>query len=224
MSSKIDYIKWNLYNKKYRLLLKYGISSGLIKKYDNNTIKKLRSYNYNGLPLSVILLYKKLCNGNCYDCSMFLSLAFKDENYKIIEANIDSLKYNPIYKEKYKNYKKYHNYSNHCFIEKKEKDGSTWVYDTSLGLKINKKLYYMMENPKINKVYKNKQDKTTKNNIINNDTSNDDIVYMIEAIEKNFIPIQKIYTKILYKELKLYKEKINYNNLYKKLIINNYTK
>ena len=31
-------------------------------------------------------------------------------------------------------------------------DGTTWVYDTSVGLVFEKSLYYKMQNPKITKV------------------------------------------------------------------------
>ena len=42
--SKIDNVKWNLFCKKYNILLRYGFMTGKIRPYDEELIDKLKKY------------------------------------------------------------------------------------------------------------------------------------------------------------------------------------
>ena len=122
---------WSIYKKKQKLLMLYGAANGLIKFYDKELMDKLRHIYYGGLPASILLLHEGLCNGKCYDRAPLLTLALDEYDYKVVYANIDSIKLNPIYsKLKIDN----PSYAEHCFVEVTDNQGITWVFDTSSGL------------------------------------------------------------------------------------------
>lgn len=107
-------------------------------------IKKLRNVYYGGIPASIILLSNWLSNGYCYDRELLISRAFLEEDdVKLLYGDIDSLKLNP----KFISDSSY--YADHCFVERITKDGRHLIYDTSCGLVFDKKLYWLMERPKI---------------------------------------------------------------------------
>lgn len=152
MATKIEELKWNLYTKRKQLLFSYGFKNGLIKLYDHELLENLRHVYYGGLPATILLLHKNLSSGHCYDRGTLVTLGFGDDDFQVVNAEIDDIKLNPTYIDKFKNQKFNKNYSVHCFAERTKKDGTTWVYDTSLGLVFEKSLYYKIENPKIRKI------------------------------------------------------------------------
>ena len=103
---------------------------------------------------------------------MLLIQGLGKSNYQLVYATINDLALNPNYKEG--------NYT-HCFIELKDINNKEWVYDTSTGLKYDKELYYLIENPV---AYKILTKDTIKVNELYNLIINDkiDLGYSIEEI------------------------------------------
>lgn len=148
MATKIQKMKWELHSYKQKQLLIWGLKNGLIKPYDDDLIEKLRTIYYGGVPASVILLSNGMTNGHCYDRALLMSRAFleNEEDVQLLYATIDSLKLNPefICDEPL--------YADHCIVERITKNGKHLIYDTSAGFIYDKKLYWIMEHPKIRKI------------------------------------------------------------------------
>lgn len=141
MATELELLKWNLYKKKYDILFDYGVRHGLIRPYDAQLIENLRHIYYGGLPASILLLHGNLSNGHCYDRGTLITLGFGDDDFHVVDADIDSLKLNPKCIDEYRYNNLSEHYANHCFAERTTADGITWVYDTSLGLVFEKGLY-----------------------------------------------------------------------------------
>lgn len=148
MTLKLQGIKWNLHNYKSKQLLLWGLKNGYIAPYDDKFIKKLRDIYIGGIPAS-ILLSDGMSNGFCYDRALLMSRAFLDDedDVQLVYASIDSLKLNPQFVDKDDPL-----YADHCFVERITKDGKHLIYDTSSGLVYDKKLYWLMEHPRIREI------------------------------------------------------------------------
>ena len=151
MTLKLQEIKWNLHNYKSRQLLLWGLKNGYIAPYDDKFIKKLRNIYIGGIPASILLLSDGMSNGFCYDRALLMSRAFLDDedDVQLVYASIDSLKLNPKFVDKDDPL-----YADHCFVERITKDGKHLIYDTSSGLVYDKKLYWLMEHPRIREINK----------------------------------------------------------------------
>lgn len=125
MATKLQKMKWDLHQKKHRLLLLWGLKNGFIAPYDDELIEKLRKVYYGGIPASVILLSNGMTNGHCYDRALLMSRAFLDDegDVKLLYASIDSLKLNPRY------IRKDPMYADHCIVERTTADGRKLIYD-----------------------------------------------------------------------------------------------
>lgn len=145
---KVTKMKWELHRYKQKQLLLWGLKNGLIKPYDDELIEKLRTVYYGGIPASIILLSNAMSNGHCYDRALLMSRAFLDEDcdVQLVYATIDSLKLNP----KFISDKPL--YADHCILERITKDGQHLIYDTSAGFICDKKVYWLMEHPKVRKI------------------------------------------------------------------------
>ena len=151
MTLKLQEIKWNLHNYKSKQLLLWGLKNGYIAPYDDKFIKKLRDIYIGGIPASILLLSDGMSNGFCYDRALLMSRAFLDDedDVQLVYASIDSLKLNPQFVDKDDPL-----YADHCFVERITKDGKHLIYDTSSGLVYDKKLYWLMEHPRIREINK----------------------------------------------------------------------
>ena len=151
MTLKLQEIKWNLHNYKSKQLLLWGLKNGYIAPYDDKFIKKLRNIYIGGIPASILLLSDGMSNGFCYDRALLMSRAFLDDedDVQLVYASIDSLKLNPQFVDKDDPL-----YADHCFVERITKDGKHLIYDTSSGLVYDKKLYWLMEHPRIREINK----------------------------------------------------------------------
>lgn len=151
MTLKLQEIKWNLHNYKSKQLLLWGLKNGYIVPYDDKFIKKLRNIYIGGIPASILLLSDGMSNGFCYDRALLMSRAFLDDedDVQLVYASIDSLKLNPQFVDKDDPL-----YADHCFVERITKDGKHLIYDTSSGLVYDKKLYWLMEHPRIREINK----------------------------------------------------------------------
>lgn len=145
MATKIQKLKWDLHQKRYKMLLIYGLQHGLIFPYDDELIGKLRNVYYGGIPASIILLSNSMSDGHCYDRALLMSRAFLDEedDVKLLYGNIDSIKLNPRFISDSPHY------ADHCFVERIAKDGRHLIYDTSCGFVFDKRMYWLMEKPKL---------------------------------------------------------------------------
>lgn len=147
--SKLQEIEWNIHNYKSKQLLLWGLKNGYITPYDDELIEKLRNIYEGGIPASIILLSAGLSNGHCYDRSLLMSKAFLDseDDVQLVYATIDSLKLNPKYIKDDDPL-----FADHCIVERITKNGLHLIYDTSTGFIYNKKLYWLMEHPKVRKI------------------------------------------------------------------------
>lgn len=221
MATKLDQIKWIIYNKKKDILYYYGIHNGLIHSYEEELLEKLRHVYYGGVPASILLLCDKYCNGHCYDRGLLITLGFGDDDFKLVDADIDGIGLNPKIIDEYneaieKGYTWNHP-ANHCFAERTKQDGSVWVYDTTMGLVFEKKLYYRMENPKITKI---NDRKATENYCEYQDIKKANFEqdkYILPMILPTFEKLadseKQLYKERLKQEIKRFKEEIDYEGL-----------
>ena len=220
MANIIDKTKWELHLLKHKSLVFEGTKKGLIHPYDSKTIERLRNVYYGGIPLSIILLSNQLCNGKCYDSATFISAGFGDDDFKIVYGDIDTLRLNPRYID---NYRKANdstwNYADHAWAERTDEDGITWVYDTTLGLVVEKNLYYKMEKPKTR--HTNGKAKTIeflKDQITYEPESNKyALPLIIPNIERTIKGSLPWYQDQLKQEIEMFKEKVGYDSIYQEI-------
>ena len=142
MATKLDKIKWKLYNIRNTIYTVKGTLDDKIQYYDDDLIDKLSHVYFGGIPASVTLLTNELCNGMCYDRAVLLTTGFdKDDSFRVIRGNVASLALNPLYIDKKKTDSMY---AEHCVVERIE-NGIAWIYDTSACVKIERDLYYKMQ-------------------------------------------------------------------------------
>ncbi|MDO4282805.1 MAG: hypothetical protein Q4D02_04135 [Clostridia bacterium] len=121
-----------LFLKRIYLLLKIGVFLGKVQLFEEDVYDKLKGFYFNGIPLSIHIKYLKpiMGPGKCYDRSLLLSFGF--EHPTLIQADMKDLEL------------KYGKDSAwHYFIE-----SNGYVYDPTMLLKIDKRLYYLMRKPK----------------------------------------------------------------------------
>lgn len=218
MNTRIRQIKWELHSYKQKVLLIWGLKNGLITPYDDELIEKLRKVYYGGIPASIILLSDKLTNGHCYDRALLMSRAFLDskDDIQLLYGDIDSLKLNPKFISNSPMY------ADHCILERITKDGKHLIYDTSSGFVYDKKLYWLMEHPKIRKINNKetiikflKEDEELHPENIENDKYMSSLILPI--IEKTFGRPTEMYSQLgielLQREIEHYKKTIDYNNI-----------
>lgn len=216
MATKVDKLKWELYKKKKRMLMLWGIKNGFIFSYNERLIENLRNVYYGGIPGSVLLLCDSLCQGHCYDRSVLVTLGFEDDDFNIIKAGIDGIKLNPKYIDQYKEYPNIA-YDSHSIAERILSDGSRWIYDTSVGLVFEKRLYWLIQRLDVRKI-NDKQatlDYIEYQDIKNADIDSDKYVLplvlpMIERIIDNTIGL---YDEVIKREIVLLKERIGYDSI-----------
>ena len=209
--------KWQEYQDKRDLIFDFGFQTGLIRTYNQEEFELMQNVYYGGVPASIILLCPNLCKGYCLDRTLLLSVVLEDTDFQLVTASIDGLSLNPEYQEKLKNNKAI---AYHRFLERKLKNGTTWVYDTSEGLVFEKYLYYKMHNPQIKKV--NNRENTRgyiefqeiKNSNLEQDKNI--LPLIIPNIEEIIDKTESIYDDVLREEVKRFKEQIGYDELIKK--------
>ncbi len=218
MATRIQKLKWDLHSYKQKVLLIWGLKNGLITPYDDQLIEKLRKVYYRGIPASVILLSDGMTNGHCYDRALLMSRAFlnDEDDVQLLYADIDSLKLNPKFISDSPLY------AEHCIVERITKDGKHLIYDTSAGFVYDKKLYWLMEHPKVRKV--NNKESIIK--FINEDedfhpedVERDKYIapLVLPMIEKTFGRPNEMYSllgiELLQREIEHYKKTINYDGV-----------
>ena len=218
MITRIQKMKWDLHSYKQKVLLIWGLKNGLITPYEDQLIEKLRKVYYGGIPASVILLSDGMTNGHCYDRALLMSRAFLDDedDVRLLYADIDSLKLNPKFISDSPLY------ADHCIVERITKDGKHLIYDTSAGFVYDKKLYWLMEHPKVRKV--NNKESIIKfinedEEIHPEDVERDKYItpLVLTMIEKTFGRPNEMYSflgiELLQREIEHYKQTINYDGV-----------
>ena len=216
MEANILKLKWKLHQYRSNLLFNWGFRNGYIDFYDEKMIEKLRTIYHGGIPASILLLSRGMSNGHCYDRALLLSRVFLDEkdNVKLIYATIDTLKLKVLLEGE--NISR----ADHCFVERITKDGRHLIYDTSLGLVLDKKLYWLIQHPKIRHV----NDKETIRKFVNKDIERwpEDVeiakyasAFVLPMIEQTYNRGDELYSLngMLQKEIEMFKKKINFNEV-----------
>lgn len=121
-------------------LTKYYISLDDLRKVDPELVYKLFYLETDYIPLSSILLSKRLCVGRCYLCSYLLSKVLGPNCFLYCGDDKD-ISLNPEYIHKDKIYNHPTNFFEHCVVYKCEEDGEIWIYDPTMCLKIKLDLY-----------------------------------------------------------------------------------
>lgn len=122
-----------------------GISSGKIMNFDQTTLTRLRKLYY-GFYSGLIYMYYESTNFNNIGNKVeLLTYAMEDKEYQIVHGDIDSTRNIPfsMYGVEHLDF--------NTWLEVKEGQ-KVWVYDFFSMLKIEKNVYYKLENPKVNKV------------------------------------------------------------------------
>lgn len=206
--------------KKEKLTL-WGLKNNLIKPYDEELITKLRHIYSGAIPASILLLSNCMCNGKCYDRAYVMAQAFLDteDDVNLIYATVDSIKLNPRYIDESDPL-----YADHCFVERITKDGKHLIYDTSSGYVYDKKLYWLLENPKVRhitpkEVLVDRVKNDEYNNLEDIERDKRNSIFILPLIEMSYdFPGEK-YSKInggiLQREVEIFKKSINYDELQK---------
>ena len=123
-------------------MLPYGFQTEKKQPYDEELIEKLRTVYEGGLPAFILLLWHGMSNGHCYDRDLLIADALQDGNIQFVYATIDGIRLNPKVEQDNPMYADY------CFLEHRTKDGRHIIYDISMGLVIDKSLYWLLERQK----------------------------------------------------------------------------
>lgn len=222
MVTKLQKLKWDLHQKKHKMLMIYGLQHGLIFPYDEELIQKLRNVYYGGIPASIILLSNGMSNGHCYDRALLMSRVFlnDEDDVKLLYGDIDSLKLNPNFISDSPHY------ADHCFVERITKEGRHLIYDTSCGFIFDKKMYWLIENPKL----RHTNSKESIRRFIENDEDRwpEDIErdkyaspLILPMIETTFGRPTEMYSfkgiELLQREIEHFKEQIKYDDVVREI-------
>lgn len=132
-----DKNKLDIYNK--------AVAEGKITHFDQTTITRLRKLYY-GLYSGLIYMYMEPTTFNNIGNKVeLLTYVFEDKKYNLVYGDTDSTQNISFFM-----YGVEHLDSN-SWIEVEE-GNKTWVYDTFSLMRIEKEVYYKLENPKVNKV------------------------------------------------------------------------
>lgn len=218
MATCVEKIKWELFKIKREIMFHYGIKHNKIFAYDEEMLSKLRDYYFGALPLSVLFLFQTTVDGFCYYRAPFVVYAFLDNDFYYVSGDADSIKLNPEYIDQHKQGILGELYGEHAVIVRKIDEDLELVYDVSLGLIFEKEFYYKMDNFKP-RFTRNKEETIERANLECSDGSNFDQnkydLPLILPLFENAQVVQEFYTDALANEIKLLKEKSDYDKLIK---------
>lgn len=214
MSSKRDKLIWKLYLLKKKLLFVYGCVTRKIMPYNQSLVDNLRDVYYGGIPLSVMLLSVEYCQGKCGTCATLMTFGFKDDDFRLVSADVDSIRLVPRFKNE-----SHHdpNYASHVFVERILDDGRVFVYDTTDGFIYDRDLYYRMESPRDilvrdkNEVMLDLEYLDALNTSL--ETASNDAPSVLPVFESFCHDSSNLYYKTLNAELVRYKKLIGYDEL-----------
>ena len=218
MEEKLQKVKWDLHNYKNKRLLIWGLKHGYIAPYNDELIERLRNIYYGGIPASILLLSDCLSNGFCYDGALLMSQAFLDDNWdvQLLYASVDDLRLNPQLIDDDPLY------ADHCIVEVTSKGGKHYIIDTSEGFVYDKKIYWLMQHPRIRTI--NSKDSIIKfveaeDNYHSKDIENDKYILplILPMIERTYNRPNEMYSmlgiELLQREIEHFKEITNYEEI-----------
>ena len=221
MIKKEDIENYKSYVNTYYSKLKSGITDGTVRIYDEELLSKLRHIYCGGVPASILLLTQGYANGHCYDRARLITMAFGDDEYETITGSVKGLRIRPDLLDAYREGKTNNLYADHCVAVRKEKDGKTWIYDTSIGFIFEKDFYFELEEFRVRE-RSNKQ--AIKQYLYYDFIQYSDIErekyvlpFIIPTIEATMIPTQEFYLEALKREIALMKEEVDYDSLCKEI-------
>lgn len=223
MATKSEILRWKLWLIKERIILSYGYRTGLIECYGKDFVENLRKVYYGPFPISFRILDVEGCRGKCYDRALLATFGFLDDEFKMIDADVDGITYsikNIDTLRKHYGYLPIH-YGNHSFIERTLKNGTVLVYDTTDGLVYDKRLYYLLNRPKITKINKKEEvlNYIEHREIVENRKKRtiEEDKYLLPSMLPIFIEKVKRgngpYKDILLEEIELFKQEIDYEGI-----------
>ena len=205
-------------------LFKIGVKHKMVGLYSDRFIENLRDVYYGGIPASIILLDPVRCRGKCYDRAVLAATGLRDIDYRVVHADIDSIKYNKRTMAEVAYWKSQGEpinarYANHCYLEF-EDGGLTWVLDTTDGLIYEKHLYQLINRPKVNCVRTKEETLAFPGyiDIVEADINRDKyIVPTLLPIIEAEIEKESLYQEQARREIALFKEKIRYDDLVREI-------
>lgn len=220
----VDKRKVDRYWRKHELLMRLGFKFRMIGGYSEAFLEKLRDVYYGGIPASIILLNPSSCRGKCYDRAVLAAAGLRDIDYKVIHADIDSIRYNKATLREVDYWEQQgetisEHYSNHCYLEF-EQNGLTWVLDTTDGLIYEKHLYDWINHPKVTCIRTKEETLAFPDyiDIMEADINRDKyIVPSLLPIIESGIEKDSMYKEQARKEIELFKKKINYDDLVREI-------
>lgn len=201
---------WEEYCDKYDKLLLDGAQKGLVLGYGDELLSNLREYYYGGMSVSLLLLFRKIVNGRCYDIAPLVTLGFGDDDFNVVYADINGIRLNPVNVEMVENgMLDEKTYADHCYVERYS-DGKTWIYDTTAGFIFEKSIYDELEDPKERLRRSKKETIEYLDSLVSKELDVGDVLlsqYSLGLFEKKSEPVQFLYEEELKREIELMKKK-----------------
>ncbi len=212
MIKHLEVIRWEYFFQRKLKLIEYGLENNLIDYYDDKFISQLRKKSIERTPLSIILLSFKLCNRKCYSRAVLAAFGFEQDDFYLMDAKINSISWNPE-NIKYAKDNKIPNFGMHRVAVRK-KNNQELVYDTTLGLVVEKNLYDKIENPRNITIYDKETSKRFMQNQKVEDFSifNQDLTYFskkLEFLNNHVVNSNEINYSLLTEEITKFENKVN---------------
>lgn len=196
-----DKDKLNLYDK--------AIADGKILEFDQTTMTRLRKLYYAYFSAIIYLFYYPTSFSNIANKLELFTFVFEDKEYNIVHGDTDSTRNIPffMYNVEHLDY--------NSWLEVKEGQ-KVWVYDLFSMLKIEKEIYYKLENPIVKRIVPksriiNHPGREKENfNIYHNGFDNM-LVGLIPEMEKNML--NHPFADILIPEITRFKKEIDFEKL-----------
>ena len=118
---------------------------GKIQQFDQAIIRKLRNLYFGFLSGLIYIYYYPTSFSNLGNKAELFTHVIKDKEYKLVHGQTDSVRDIPFFMYGVEHL------DNNIWFEVQE-GHKTWIYDMFSLLKIEKSIYYKLENPKISKV------------------------------------------------------------------------
>lgn len=190
-------------------VLDKALDENKILPYEQELLTTLRTINFQGLPISIIILSNPLCRRECYTMSMNLTRGM--DYFKLVHGNVNY-------------FDKNNDCPNHSWVER---DG--FVYDTTDGLRWDKDLYYELFEPEVCEVY---DENTVKDyeyyqNFLSTCEENftvQKMALMIQYIELLEQENPCVNSNLLFEEIKIWRESNNITNKYSDETMKQYKK
>lgn len=213
-------LRRKLYMRYSMALFRWGLKHGKICMYGEGLVERLREVYWGGLPGSILLLSRQMCEGFCYDRTQLMARAFLElpGEIRIITASVESLRVlqSP--------WKRLPGDDLHCVLEWREPDAGVWIIDTGIGVLIQRWLFWLMFFPRKAQVLEREKFEKLDALIREEDFAPEDVdLYkywapmFLPIVEECFAKPLELYgdpeNGRLKQEVELFKEKIDYERV-----------